>query len=200
MLVKRSADDRDLALQLWSRSDIPRQYLIKLLAECSATVRQALAAGGGRRADMVREMIAQASDQLQAKSREVSAAYAAARARVEALHRAGKLDDAHLCEFARRGNFDETTIALELMCDLPIGVVERAMVHDGTEQIVVIAKAAGFSWPATKAIIAMRADGKGNSAREIEQSLANFNKLKPETAEKAMQFYRLRERAAKRGH
>jgi hypothetical protein len=32
---------------------------------------------------------------------------------------------------------------------------------------------------------------------EIERSLANFNRLRPETAEKAMRFYRLRERAGK---
>jgi hypothetical protein len=83
------------------------------------------------------------------------------------------------------------------MCDLPIGVIERAMVHDGTEQILVIAKAAGFAWPTVKAIIAVRTGGRGASAHEIGQSHASFNKLKPETAEKAMQFYRLRERAAR---
>jgi hypothetical protein len=34
------------------------------------------------------------------------------------------------------------------------------------------------------------------SAHDLGQSLANFNKLKPETAEKAIKFYRMRERAA----
>jgi uncharacterized protein (DUF2336 family) len=196
-LVKRSQDDGDLALQLWSRPDIPRQHLLKLLAECSETVRRTLNAGGQRRANMLRDMVAQATDQIQAKSREASARNAMARRRVEALRKAGKLDEAQLRDFARGGDFDETTIALGLMCDLPIGVIERAMVNEGTEQIVVIAKAAGFSWKTTKALIAVRTGGKGGSAHEIEQSLASFNKLRPETAEKAMQFYRLRERASK---
>jgi len=37
--------------------------------------------------------------------------------------------------------------------------------------------------------------GRGSSPYEIEQCLAKFNKLQPDTAKKAIQFYRLRERA-----
>jgi uncharacterized protein (DUF2336 family) len=196
-LVKRAEDDGDLALQLWSRADIPRQYLLKLLADCSETVRRALTAGGRRRAEILSDLVAQASDQLQTQSREASARNASARVRVEASRQAGELNEDRLREYARSGCFEETAIALEFMCDLPIGVIERAMVHDGTEQILVIAKAAGFAWPTVKAIIAVRTGGRGASAHEIGQSHASFNKLKPETAEKAMQFYRLRERAAR---
>lgn len=196
-LVNRSQDDDVLALQLWSRPDIPRQYLLKLLADCSENVRRALSAGGRRRADMLRGLVAQASAQLQSQSREVSVRSAAARAHVEALHRNGQLDEMQLYRFARAGQFDETAVALELLCDLPIGVVEHAMVNDGTEQILVIAKAARFSWKTAKAVLIVRPGSRGTSVHEIEQSQANFNKLKPETAEKAMQFYRLREKAAK---
>jgi uncharacterized protein (DUF2336 family) len=196
-LVKRSANDGDLALQLWSRPDVPRQYLLRLLAECSETVRRGLAAGGRRRAEVLRDLIALASDQLQARSREASAKCAVARERVDGLHEAGKLSEDSVHQFARSGNFDETAMAISRICALPISIVERAMVHDTTEQIIVIARAARFSWRTTKAIIAVRAGSRGNSPHEMQKSFANFNKLNPETAERAMLFYRLRERVAR---
>jgi hypothetical protein len=81
------------------------------------------------------------------------------------------------------------------MCDLSIGLVERAMVDERTEQILVLAKAIGLTWDTTSALLHMHAGHKGGSAADIEQSLARFNKLQADTAKKAVQFYRLREKA-----
>ena len=99
-------------------------------------------------------------------------------------------------EFARKGRFDETALTLSIMSQLPIGVVERAIVHKSSEQLIVIAKAVGLNWITTKAILMIRGGSKGMSAHDLGQSLANFNKLKPETAEKAIKFYRMRDRVA----
>src|SRR5207245_593775 len=108
----------------------------------------------------------------------------------------GQLGEARLLEFARKGLFDETALSLSTMCKLPIGVIERAIVHGSSEQIVVIARSVGLNWTTTKAILMMRGGSHGMSAHDLGQSLANFNKLKHETAEKAIKFYRMRERAA----
>jgi len=194
-LVKRSENDVDLALRVWTRHDISRQYLLQLFAESSETVRRKLQSGDRRNADLVRELIAEAADRLQTKSRESSAKYATARDQVKALQEGGLLGEAFLLDFARKGKFDETALSLSMMCKLPIGVVERAIVHGSSEQIVVIAKSVGLNWVTTKAILTMRGGSNGMSAHDLGQSLANFNKLKPETAEKAIKFYRMRERA-----
>jgi uncharacterized protein (DUF2336 family) len=195
-LIKRSENDGDLALRLWSRRDIPRQHLLRLFAESSEAVRRKIQTADRRNADLVRDLIAEAASQLQARSRDDSPVYKAARDRVETLQRSGQLDEAHLFAFAQSEKFDETALALSRMCDLPIGVIERAMVNDGTEQIIVLAKAVGLSWQTTKAILAVRPGGSGTLAHHFEQILSNFNKLKPETAGKAIQFYRMRERAS----
>jgi uncharacterized protein (DUF2336 family) len=195
-LVKRSENDPELALRMLSRSEIPRQHLLKLFADASETVRLKLEATDGRKASLLREMVAQASNQIQTQSREHSADYVAARAHMQFLHESGKLTTGQLETFAREGKFDETTIALALMCDLSVGLVERAMVEDRSEQILVLAKAIGLAWSTTKALLLMQAGTKGGSTFEIEQCLAKFTKLQPETAKKAIQFYRLRERAA----
>jgi hypothetical protein len=82
------------------------------------------------------------------------------------------------------------------MSDLPIALVERAMVDDRSDRIIVLARAIGLSWDATKAILLIQAGTKGSSTQELEQCLASFVKLKTETATKAIRFYRLRERAS----
>ncbi len=195
-LVKRCEDDTDLALLVWLRRDIPRQHLLKLFATSSEAVQLKLQAANRRNAELFRELIAEAADQIQTESRERSPTYAAAQAVVQTLHESESLSEESLHDFARAGKFDETAIALSIMCTLPLGVVERALVHDGTEQVLVLAKAIGLSWDTTRAILVMCAGSRGMSPHDVQQSLSNFNKLRPETAAKAVRFYRLRERAA----
>ena len=94
------------------------------------------------------------------------------------------------------GKFDETTVALSILCDLPIGACERAMVQNRADLLLLLAKAIGLSWDTTKAILLLRAGRRGISPNELEQSLASFSRLRQETARKALQFHRLRERAS----
>ena len=63
-LVKRSEEDAELALCMWSRAEIPRQHLLKLFADASDAVRVKLEVADGRKANLLRTMIAQASNQI----------------------------------------------------------------------------------------------------------------------------------------
>ena len=194
-LVERAQGDGDLALAVWVRPDIPRQHLLQLFAQASEAVRDKLGAADRARAGALQEVIAQASDQLQTGMREGSASYQIARSRVLALHQSGRLDEAHLIQFARAGRFDDTTIALAIMTDLPIGVIERAIVNRRTEQILVLTKAIGLGWETAKEILLLQAGFGGSSTHEIDQCCASFARLQQDTAKKAIRFYRLRERA-----
>ena len=196
-LVERAQDDGDLALAVWVRPEIPRQHLLALFAQASEAVRQTLEAADRAKGGLLQEVIAQASSRLQTGLREVSTVYATARERVVALHRDGELDEARLAEFAGQGRFDEATIALSLMADLPIGMIERAIANQRTEQILVLAKAIGLTWDTTKAVLLLQAGAKGSSDPELDQCCETFVRLRQETAQKAIRFYRLRERAAK---
>jgi len=193
-LVERSADDEELAVRVWLRPEIPRQHLLKLFAAASGAVLRRLEAADCRKADLFNDMIAQARDQIEAQVRLRSPAYAAARSHLQALREEGKLDHEHLFEFAQARKFDETTIALSLMCDLPIGLIERAIVQDRSEQILVLSKATGLDWRTTKEILQMQVDS--GCRHDLDQCFASFAKLQPETAKKAMRFYRMREEAA----
>jgi uncharacterized protein (DUF2336 family) len=199
-LVQRAHGDSDLALAIWVRPEIPRQHLLELFAEASEAVRLNLETADRDRGGSLQGVIARASTRLQAGMREGSPAYVAARARVLALHASGQLDEAALAGFTCEGRFDETTVALSLMLDLPIGMIERAIVNRKTEQLLVLAKAIGLGWNSAKALLLLRAGGKGSSTPEIEQCCETFARLQQDTAKKAIQFYRLRERAASSAH
>lgn len=198
-LVQRSSRDDDLALCVWSRPEIPRQHLLKLLADASESLKLKLASKDPRKAGLILEIVAQASREIQSRTRGKSVAYEAAYAHVLSLHRSDRLSETQLAEFARAEMFDETTIALSHMCDLPIGSVERALVDGQLEQIIILAKAIGLSWETTKAILLLQI-GTGNaSTHKLDQYFEIFVRLKAETARKAIQYFRLRERAVKAG-
>src|SRR5262249_33462499 len=140
------------------------------------------------RGGLLQEVIAQATTRLQKGLREVSNVYSEARERVIALHKAGELDEEKLAAYARAGRFDEATIALSLLADLPIGMIERAIAHQRTEQILVLAKAVGLGWDTTKEVVLLQAGARGSSAPELDQCCMTFARLRPETARKALQF------------
>jgi uncharacterized protein (DUF2336 family) len=194
-LVTRSKNDLELAASVWARPEIPRQHVLKLFADASAAVRIKLEAADPSKASQVRDMIARAAGQLQTATRQ-SVDYTSARAFVETLHKVGKLDEKQLRAFASSSMFDATVVALSLMCDLPIGLIEHILVEGKAERVLVLAKALGAGWDTAKALLALKAQTAGRSAQEIEQCAAQFAKLHPETAKKAVYYYRRRAEAA----
>ena len=196
-LVKRAHNDGDLALGVLSRPEIPRQHLLSLFKSASESVRRKLEVANPLKASLIRDVVAQASDRIQATSREGSAAFEAARSLVESLQKAGRLSEAQLLDFARAGKFDETVVALSLMCEMPVGVVERAIVNDDADQLLVLAKSIGLSWETTKAVLLVQSGARSRSTQDLAHFLEGFTKLRPETAKKAVQFYRFREKSAK---
>ena len=195
-LVQRSKDDDGLALSVWSRPEIPRQHMLQLFARASEAVRAKLEATDPRRAELIRSLVAGASDKIQAEARDTITGYAQTRAAIEALHAAGELGATQVTAFACDKRFDETAIALSLMGDLPTGLVERAIVSQRPEQILVLAKAIGLAWETTKEILLLQGGSRRGSTHDLEECAATFARLQRSTAKQAIAFYRLRARAA----
>ena len=194
-LVKRSEGDDELAQVVGSRPEIPRQQFLKLLTTASNTVRLALEAANPQNAGMVRNVVAEVATAIQVKAAAASRDYAAAQAYVESLRAAGRLTESDVEAFARAGKFEETAAALAIMCELPIDVVERAMVQDSEETILILAKSIGMSWATAKAILLLCADKGGVPPQILEQCRMVFNKLKRETALQVVKFHQKRRMA-----
>ena len=63
--MSRSEGDSELALLVWSRPEIPREYLLTLFETASETVRVKFETADRGKTDLVRDMIKQAADQIQ---------------------------------------------------------------------------------------------------------------------------------------
>jgi uncharacterized protein (DUF2336 family) len=194
-LVRKARDDGDLALCVWSRPDIPRQDLLKLFMDASEAVKSQFMEADPRRAELIKSMVAKATDEIPTKARTGSNDFARALSYVSALYEAGKLDEAQLLAFTGDGSFDKAVAALSLMCDLPIGLVERAFVQNQTEQILVLARAIDVSWTTTEKLLLLHAGVNGSSRQQLDHCFTSFTRLQPKTAQTALQFYRMREKA-----
>src|ERR1051325_6205276 len=105
-LVESAQENAALALTIWMRPDIPRQHLLTIFAQASDATKLRLQGADASRASILGELVAQASDQLQATSREHSPRYKAIREQVLGSWCGGTLDDAKLAEFARERRFE----------------------------------------------------------------------------------------------
>ncbi len=189
MLSTRASDDADLACQLWSRSDIPRQHLLAMFERASQQVAAKLIAIDGTKAEVFRRLVAEASDRARTAVRVGSSRHAAALALVEDLMHTGKLGEAQIRSFAESKSFDEVLVALSLKCDLPLGTVELVLSGPRIDQLLVLAKAAELGWETTRSILMMLGPTDINAQRDV------FARLQPKTAKTALQYYRLRSRA-----
>lgn len=192
-LVEKAGSDDRLALSIWARRDIPRQQMVRLFRQASEGLRLQLEVANPREVSSIRAAITLASERVQAVARTGSAEFRHLSGYLEELHSNDKLDEGVLDELVRQENFDGVAAALSLMCDLPIGTVERALAQGRYEQILLFAKAAELSWKATLALIKFQACGQAIAQSEAEQYFASYSRMRVKTAQTALQFYRLRE-------
>ncbi len=192
MLVKRSAGDDDLAVEVGMRSDIPRPHFLVLLEKASRAVRSRLAAENPQASSAIEGVVAEVVGGLRNEARNASPDFAAAQAAVERQNRIRRLGEAEIYQYARERKFEETAIALSILCDTPIDVVERALLDPGAEIVLILAKVAGLSSTTTKAILLLRAADRGMSAKDLDTALASFNRLQPDTARRVLGFFRTR--------
>lgn len=192
MLVTRSTGDDALATEVGMRSDIPRPHFLMLLEKASTAVRARLAAENPAAGSAIEGVVAEIVGGIRNDARNASPDFAAAQAAVERQNRIRALGEAEVYQYARDRKFEETAIALSILCDTPIDVVERALLDPGTEIVLILAKVAGLSSTTTKAILLLRAADRGMSAQDLDKALTSFSKLQPDTARRVLGFFRTR--------
>jgi uncharacterized protein (DUF2336 family) len=187
-LVKRSVGDDELTTRVALRPDIPREHLARLLVRASHAVQIKLEAAHPSIANMIQSAVAEAATTILDETSILSRDYVEARAHVESLHSAGRLGENQVAIFAAANQFEETTVALAVLCGLPIEAVDRAMIQDRPDAVLVMGKAIGMSWQTIRAILRMCAGAPGISPGELEQCHTTFSRLKPATARQVIEF------------
>ena len=194
MLVKRTAGDDALAMQVGSRRDLPRQHFLSLLEQASAAVRNRLTAENPNAGTALRDVLTEVVGGIQAETRKMSGKYAAANEEVQGLRRSGQLGESEVYRFAREGRFEQTVVALSLLCCVEIDAVENAL-REPTHQItLILAKLAGFSSTGVKALLLLKTADRGISTQDLDSALRSYGNLHVETAQRVLGFYRTRDK------
>lgn len=191
-LVARAQGDETLTLRVGARRDIPRHHFLKLIETASAAVCAKLEAANPEFTTAVHDSIAEVVTKLRSDLRDASLDHASARAQVERLYQLGRLGEADIYDFARERKFDQTAIALSLLCGVSVDVVERALLDENADMVLILIRAAQCSWTTAKAILLMQAADRGIAAQDLDRVMKSFQRLGTGTAQRVLEFYQLR--------
>jgi len=188
-LTIRARRDRTLTLALGRRSDLPRQYFLKLLETASASVRAKLEEADPQAATAIRDTIDDVATTLQQEVRNGSRPYAAALRDANRCFNAQRFTEATLHARAHAQEFTRTAIALAKLGRLPADLVERALLDKGEDMILVLAKAAGCSWTTAKELLLMYVAERNLQPDDLARTFERYAKLTQETARNIVNFY-----------
>jgi len=183
-LTARAVRDCVLALRMVQRDDIPRQYLVKLIETASANVREMLEVANPQAVAAIREAVDEVATEMHEEARAASAKHAAA---VRAAGR-GAVSEEAVRKPARAQNFEQTVVALAKLGPFPVDVVERALLDEGADMVLILAKAARCSWATAKELLLMFAAKRTMSPDDLKSAAASFERLTPETARRIIDF------------
>jgi uncharacterized protein (DUF2336 family) len=189
-LVSRSEADDEMATLVGMRPDLPRHLFLQLLAKASDDVRTNLQRSNIQSAWDIRRVVDSVAARIAAKTAAVSREYHTARTCIETLHSSGQLSKTHLDDFAKAGKFEEAVVALASLCNVPIETVERAMMQQRPETVLILARAAGLTWQTTRSLLLLRGQSRGMSAHDLDECLTNFYHLKQSTAQQVIRLPR----------
>jgi uncharacterized protein (DUF2336 family) len=194
VMVDRAKDDQQLARAVWLRQDIPRQQLLALFEKASDAVRRELEAQADKKAQEIATAVRLASQRLQEKSQQSSAAYAQAKSSVAALQQNGGLSETHILSFASQEKFEEVVVAMSELSKLSAADIERTILEEQNDRLLVTSRAIGLSWTCLRHVLLMN-KAKPRTSQQLEQLRIRFQSIARATAVKGLQFYQLREKA-----
>jgi uncharacterized protein (DUF2336 family) len=194
-LLDKSIDDEVLAICVGTRKDIPREHFHTLISRASERVLEKLAASNPQAVAEVQQVLAGITGQQVAAP---AAARNEAEATVESMKRAGMSPDAAIHELAAAGKFAETVVALSALSGTPRALAESILSDRRAENdfTLLLAKAAGLSWPTALQICILRRGPNGLPQLAIDAARRSFEKLQTETARRVISFYNERQTAA----
>jgi len=195
VLVRKADDDDALAQSVGLRPDIPSALFRDLLFRATAVVQKRLFESATPEVQAeISSVLARVTNEIDFKS--APRDFGEAERAVAALRQQGRLDEAHLLDFAKERRYEETVVALAELCKVSIDVVDRLMAGERPDPILILCKSVGWGWPTARAIMAARPGRKANSSQGLDAAFSNFERLTAATAARVIKFWRMRPHAA----
>lgn len=195
-LVRRSERDSILAESVGSRRDIPRHLFHQLISKASEEVKRKLERERPDMDGQIQSVVSDVAAAVHTRFGPASKDYFSARRTVANLHQRGELTEDKVFEFAHSLRFNETAVALSLLCTVSVDVVERALIDKNREPVLILAKALAFSWTTTMSLLFLGAPNYRITAGDLDRMKIDFSKLRTETCQKVLAVYRSRKATA----
>jgi uncharacterized protein (DUF2336 family) len=195
-LIRRTGEDGVLALAVGRRDDISLPMLKDLLERSAEAVRRRLfeLAKPETRVAISR-LLAEISGAIKPLAGPRN--FAPAQLAIVKLHRAGELNEATLLGFAKAHQYEEAVAALSTLSRVRIATVDHLVMGERHDPILILGKSIGLGWATVRALILLRlGPARGLSAPDLEEARVNFEQLVPSTAQRVLDFWRMREPAA----
>ena len=190
-LTTHARYDRRLTLALGERTDIPRQHFLKLLECASASVRAKLEAANPDMAEAIHKSIEDVATAMQHGARAASDLHSAAERKARRF-KAHPVTEGNVHAPARAQEFEKVVIALARLGRFPVDLVERALVDEGTDMVLIMARAAGCSWATAKELLQMQSAGRHLTERDWAQVHKRYTGFSVGVARSIFDFYRQR--------
>jgi Uncharacterised protein conserved in bacteria (DUF2336) len=193
-MVKRAENDSILAENLGLRRDIPRHLFQQLIAKASDDVKKRIAGERPEMRDEIQSSVANLAGELQSKFGPGSRNYFVAKRTVSIQHRLGNLNESGIAGYAVAHKIEEVTIGMSLLSGLPVDVIERALFDRSREMLLMLAKALGFSWETTMALLFLGARDHRITAGELRDLERDYARLNVQTSRSVLEFYQSRKK------
>ena len=195
-MIKRSETDSILAEHIGLRKEIPRHMFQQLIAKASDDVKRKLERERPDMAEEIHALVTDVTGKLHSKFGPATKSYFDAKRQVTGLHQRGRLNEKSILEYALAHKTEEVTVGLSLLCSLPVDVVERTLVHNNTEMILILAKALGYDWQTAMSLLFLGAKDHRVGSGDLENLKREFAKLKTETSQGVLKAYQSRKSAS----
>jgi len=187
-LIVRSREDRVLAVAVGERRDLPRQCYIKLVETASASVRARLQAAHPEFASEIDATVDELANELQEQARDLSKTHKRAARKIAARLRTRKATEADVHAAASVHDFEKTVLSLAGLGSFPLDIVERALLDEAADAVLVLAKAAGCTWVTAHKLLELRDAERRFADDDLRRYAEHYKKLKRETARNILRF------------
>jgi hypothetical protein len=193
-IVARAENDDELIEILGLRVDLPAKFLRDLLRRAKEAVRDRLLAIAP---PSIREEIRQILNVIAGEAPARKRSYGVAEELVKLMKGLNELDDAAVYGFAEAGKFDEVTVSLAVLNDMPLDMMGRLMEGPRNDLILIPCRSAKLNWPTVESILRNRPIDYPIDEPTLEIAQRDFKKLSMETAQRTVRFWQLHNRIEK---
>jgi uncharacterized protein (DUF2336 family) len=197
-IVAIAGRNKDVAVSLGLRPDLPAAMLRELLSKATDAVRlQLLKSAPPRLRQNIREALDGIASDVSKKASE-PVVYSEAYARIVALNNSGKLNDSTINRFALRREAPNVIASLCVLSGAPIETIEPLMEDKGCDGLIIACRASRLDWQTALSIIRSRSVPQ-LSEQECVRAKEKFEKLCLSVAQQTIRFGPLNNPAAKPG-